>query len=142
MTALTLINLYDNKIGADGAETLAHTLQSMTALTTHGLGGNKIAESTRAVVEDLLVRNKRLRALFLFDARQMLLTLLSPGACGVLWPYFVADVTDGVEAPDDIEELRAVYAAIVKERRLRAAPVTDDAGKGGSHAVKRRRTKR
>jgi hypothetical protein len=33
-----------------------------------------------------------------------------------LWPYFVADVAEGVEAPDDIEELRAVYAAIVEER--------------------------
>jgi hypothetical protein len=71
----------------------------------------------------------------------MLLTLLLSDACGVLWPYFVADVTDGVEAPNDIEELRAVYATILEERRRRADSaarlVTDDADKGGSHAVKR-----
>jgi hypothetical protein len=54
--------------------------------------------------------------LFLYDARQTFLTLVSPDACGILWPYFLADVTDVVEAPDDIEELRAVYAAIVEER--------------------------
>jgi hypothetical protein len=38
-----------------------------------------------------------------------------------LWPYVVGvNVKDGVEAPDNIEELRAVYAGIVEERRRRA----------------------
>jgi hypothetical protein len=85
------------------------------------LDNNAIGGPNRARLSALIARNKHLRHLFLFDARRMLLTLLSPDACGVLWPYFVADVTDGVEAPDDIEELRGVYATILEERRRRDA---------------------
>jgi predicted HTH domain antitoxin len=119
LMALTSLDLRYNEIGANGAEALAPALQGLTALTSLELYGNEIGDDTLVKFDELCTRNERLRCLFLYDARQFLLTLLSPDACGVLWPYVVGvDVNDGIEAPDDTEELQAVYAGIVEERRL------------------------
>jgi hypothetical protein len=96
-----------------------------------------------------MARNKRLRRLFLFDARRMLLSVMCADECGVVWPYLLdSGDTDGIVAPDNVETLRAEFAAVVEERRRRAAAAVDqlrvaaDVNQGGSSAVKRRRTNR
>jgi hypothetical protein len=108
-----------------------------------------IDESELALVDELLARNGRLRHLFLFDARKMLLSLMCADECGVVWPYLLdsADKDVGIVAPNNIETLRAEFAAVVEERRRRAAlaarlVAADDDDEGDSHAVKRRRTNR
>jgi hypothetical protein len=112
--------------------------------------GNRIVASDHARVDKLIARNHRLRHLFIFDARKMLLSLMCSDECGVVWPYLLeGDDLNVISAPDNVESLRAEFAAVVEERRRRAATAarllvaTDgDADKGGSPAVKRRRTKR
>jgi hypothetical protein len=71
---------------------------------------------------DQVAREKRLRHLFLFDARKMLLSLMCADECGVVWPYLLdGDDMDVGAAPDDVETLRAEFADVVKERRRRDA---------------------
>jgi hypothetical protein len=72
--------------------------------------------------DELMARNKRLRCLFLFYARRMLLSVMCADECGVVWPYLLdSGDTDGIQAPDNIETLRAEFAAVVEERGRRAA---------------------
>jgi hypothetical protein len=60
--------------------------------------------------------NERLRQLFLFDARQMLLSLMCADECGVVWPYLLdADDLGFIKAPGEVEPLRAEFAAVVEE---------------------------
>jgi hypothetical protein len=69
-----------------------------------------------------LARNDRLRHLFFFDARQMLLSLMCADECGVVWPYLLDgdDMDVGVSSDINVETLRAEFAAVVEERRRRA----------------------
>jgi hypothetical protein len=95
-----------------------------TSVTNIDLSQNEIDAPGRAIVDELLARNKRPRKMFLFDARQMLLSAMNGCAdeCGVVWPYLLeSGDTDGIVVPDDVETLRAVFAAVVEERRCRAA---------------------
>jgi hypothetical protein len=48
----------------------------------------------------------------------MLLSLTCADECGVVWPYLLGSGdTDGIIAPDNVETLRAEFAAVVEERR-------------------------
>jgi methyl-accepting chemotaxis protein len=68
----------------------------------------------------LVARNRRLRQLFLFDARRMLLSLMCADECSVVWPYLLkSGDTDGEVAPSNLEMIRAEFAAVVEERRRR-----------------------
>jgi predicted signal transduction protein with EAL and GGDEF domain len=87
--------------------------------------------------------------MFIFDARQMLLSVLCADECGVVWPYLLeGDNLAAVKARSVAETLRAEFDVVVEERRRRAAAADrlvaadDDVDEGGSPAVKRRRTKR
>jgi hypothetical protein len=108
----------------------------------------RLDESHIARINELLARIDRLRHLFLFDARKMLISVMCTDWCGVVWPYLLdsADKDVGIVAPNNIETLRAEFAAVVEERRRRAASAARLVGadvddKGGSPVVKRRRTK-
>jgi hypothetical protein len=93
-----------------------------TSLTSIDLAENAIDESKGASVEALIARNKRFRSLFLFDARQMLLSLMCADECGVVWPYLLerVDKDIGIVAPADVETIRAEYLSdVVVERRRR-----------------------
>jgi hypothetical protein len=122
--SVTAIDLCDNRIGNDGVSALADALKVNTSVTFINL--NEIDDSKLAILDDLLDRNERLRRLFLFDARQMLLSVLCADECGVVWPY----VLDGDDADyvaqasncfGEVESFRAEFAAVVEERRRRAA---------------------
>jgi hypothetical protein len=128
---------------------LADALQVNTSLTRIDLAGNAIDKSTCASVKALVARTKRFRSLFLSDARRMLLSLMCSDECGVVWPYLLdADDKDVGVSPDNVETLRAEFAAVVEERRRRAAPainaVTADVDEDDipTRLVKRRRTNR
>jgi hypothetical protein len=145
---LTNINLGSNSIRAEGAVALANALQANTSVANLFLKGNGIDASARALVGAVIARNNRLRYLFLFDARRMLLSLMCVDECGVVWPYWLdADERDVGVSSVNVETLRAEFAAVVEERRRRA-DVTADADeelmltKAASPAVKRRRTNR
>jgi Ran GTPase-activating protein (RanGAP) involved in mRNA processing and transport len=130
-TSLTCIQLASNRIGNKGAAALADGLQVNTSVTTIGLDWNTIDESNRANVNALMARNKRFRSLFLFDARQMLLSLMCADECGVVWPYLLGSGnTDGTVVPDNVDSIRAEFAAVVAERRRRL--------QGGPEAKRRR----
>jgi hypothetical protein len=120
--SLKEIGLISNVIGAEGSLALADTLKVKTSVTSFDLRFNGIDASELAHVDELIARNKRLRHLFLFDARRMLLSLMCADWCGVVWPYLLdGDDADDIEATDNVETLRAEFAAVVEERRLRAA---------------------
>jgi hypothetical protein len=54
----------------------------------------------------------------------MLLSLMCADECGVVWPYLLASGDkDGIVAPDNVEMVRAEFAAVVEERRRRRADV-------------------
>jgi hypothetical protein len=118
---VTQIGLNDNRLGKDGAAALADALEVNTSVSTLELDGNGIDESNRAIVDALVARNKRFRSLFLFDARQMLMSRLCSDEFGVLCKYFIASSAgkDDGAAPDDIESIRVELAAVVNERRRR-----------------------
>jgi hypothetical protein len=117
-TSVTTIDLRGNQIGDAGGAALAEALKLNTSVTEIWLGGNGIDESIIATFGELTTRNKRLRHLFLFDARRMLLSLMCADECGVVWPYLLesGNITDGVAAPNDIDALRATLDSIVVER--------------------------
>jgi hypothetical protein len=86
------------------------------------LDGNAIdIKSNRARFNALVDRNKRLRSLFLFDARKMLLSLMCADECGVVWPYLLEsdELKDGIVAPDNVDALRVELQGVVAERRRR-----------------------
>jgi hypothetical protein len=98
-------------------------LKVNTLLTTIYLEGDAVDEKMCDKVDALTDRNERFRRLFLFDARQMLLSRLRGcgDECGVVWLYFIASNADNDDGavPDDIESIRIDLAAVVDERRRR-----------------------
>jgi hypothetical protein len=90
-------------------------------VTTINLSSYEVGEPNRARLNALIARNKRLRHLFLFDARQMLLSLMCADECGVVWPYLLkVDDKDVGVSSDNVETLRAEYAGVVSERAAAA----------------------
>jgi hypothetical protein len=120
-TSLANINLRCNKIGAKGALALADAFKVNTSLTNINLEDNGIrCKRALALVDEAIARNNRLRHLFLFDAQQMLLSVMCADWCGVVWPYVLAgddDTTHVTVTPDDVETLLAEFSAVVVERR-------------------------
>jgi Ran GTPase-activating protein (RanGAP) involved in mRNA processing and transport len=130
-TSVTTIDLGHNAIGAEGASALVDALKVNTSVTQIDLGDNAIDESNRASVDALIARNKRLRCLFLFDARRMLLSLMCADECGCVWPYLLESYdTDGIVAPDNLDAIRAEFGVVVAERRRRSQ-VTPEAKRRG-----------
>jgi len=98
---------------------LVDALEVNTSVTTIDIDDDD-DEMDCARIDVLLARNRRLRDLFLFDARQMLLSVMCADLCGVLWPYLLeGDDTGGIVAPKNVDEVRAEFAAVVAERRRR-----------------------
>jgi hypothetical protein len=128
--------LFNNDVTTDGASAIAYALEVNASVAQIDLSHNRVDKATLAVIENLLARNKRLRCLFLFEARQMLLSVLCADECGVVWPYLLRemietgeyDENEGIEEPDNIDALRTVYAAVCEERRRR----TNDAETGAA----------
>jgi hypothetical protein len=92
-------------------------------VTSIDLGGNQISAEDASSITALVDRNTRLRHLFLFDARQMLLSLMCADECGVVWPYLLdGDDVDLMKASSCKDEalIRAEFAVVVEERRCRA----------------------
>jgi hypothetical protein len=117
---VTRISLLDSGIGPNAASAFADALKVNTSVTSIVLGHNAIDAASVAVVDELLARNKRLRCLLLYDARKMLLSVLCADECGVVWPYLLGGGdTDGIVAPDNLNEVRAEFAAVVAERATR-----------------------
>jgi hypothetical protein len=116
--SVTTIDLSSNYISDEGAAALADALKMNTSVTFIYLSSNNIDESILATIRELINRNKRLRHLFLFNARRMLLSVMRADECGVVWPYILesGNITDGIAAPDDIDALRATHDSIVVER--------------------------
>jgi hypothetical protein len=148
-TSITTINLRNNSIGAEGEKAIADALKVNTSVTRLYIDNTRdAAASARAYAR--VERNRRLRRLFLFDARQMLLSVLCADECGVVWPYLLeGDDLDYVAQASncfgDFTSVRTEYAVVVEERRRRAAvavldQTSDDNVDGGSVVVKRRRT--
>jgi hypothetical protein len=123
-----------------------------TSVTSIDLDFNQVGAEVATSIDALTARNNRLRHLFLFDARQMLLSVLCADECGVVWPYLLAaaDVRYVAQASNcfgNVASLRSEFAIVVEERRRRAAAPTvrsgvDNVDKGDSRAAKRRRTNR
>jgi hypothetical protein len=113
-TSVTTIFLNNNQISDEGATALANALTVNTSVTTIGLGGNGVDKSIIAMIN----RSIHLRPLFIYDARQMLLSLMCADECGVVWPYLLGRGNKNVAVPDDIDELRATFAFIVAARQL------------------------
>jgi hypothetical protein len=118
-TSVNSINLGSNGIGDMGALALADALEVNMSVTGIDIDQYDDIDMSifRAPFYELMARNKRLRHLFLFDARHMLLSVLCADECGAVWPYlFDSDDADGIEAPANIETLRAEFAAVVARR--------------------------
>jgi hypothetical protein len=52
----------------------------------------------------------------------MMISAMCSDWCGVVWPYYALesdDIEDGKVAPDDVEAVRAEFAAVVEDRRRR-----------------------
>jgi hypothetical protein len=94
-----------------------------TSVTKIQLDKNTISASDRAHVDKLMARNNRLRHLFIFDARKMLLPLMCADDCGVVWPDLLeGDDLNVIAAPHEyVKTLCVKFAAVVEERRRRAA---------------------
>jgi hypothetical protein len=142
-SSVIILNLGYNAIGAEGASAIADALKVDTSVTNIDLIGTGVRHLDELSIQALIDRNQRLRHLFLFDARQMLLSVLCADECGVVWPYVLeGDDLDVIKASRKITKYRAEFAAVVEERRRRAAAarrlVADEvAGKGDSRAAKR-----
>jgi hypothetical protein len=135
------IDLSGNTIGDEGASALADALKVNTSATSINLDDNTIAADNVASVKELLDRNARFRRSFLFDARQMLLSLMCADECGVVWPYLLeSGDKDGVVVPDNIEALRAELQGVVAERRRRLQVAPGVAARD-ARAAKRQRTR-
>jgi hypothetical protein len=90
-----------------------------TSVTTIGIGDNQIIDTSVSMITEFASRNERLQQLFLFDARQMLLSVMCADECGVVWPYLLGiGNTDGIAVPDNVEALRAAFASIVAARQV------------------------
>jgi hypothetical protein len=114
-----------------------------TSLMYIGLDDNTVAADGVANIKELVDRNARFRRLFLFDARQMLLSLMGGCAdeCNVVWPYLLGSGDkDGIIEPDNIEAVRAEFAGVVAERRRRLQVAPGVAARD-TRAAKRQRTR-
>jgi hypothetical protein len=80
---VTTIGLSNNHIGGKGATALAEALKLNTSVTAMHLHFNQIG-NVASTVNLLTDRNARLKRLFLFDARRMLLSLMCADECGVV----------------------------------------------------------
>jgi hypothetical protein len=153
-TLLRVIDRRYNMIGFKGASALVDALKVNTTITQLFLDFNGInVNVVMASVDELIARNRRLRRLFLVDARQMLLSVLCADECGAVWSYLL-DNDDAVYLAQpsncfgDFESVRAEFAIVVEKRRRRAAAAllekTADGNvdASGSPVVKRRRTNR
>jgi hypothetical protein len=90
------------------------------SVTIINLAYNGIGKLNLVRVDALISRNKRLRSLFLFDARQMLLSLMCADECGVVWPYLPeSGDTDGKVVPDNVDAIRVEFEGVLAERRRR-----------------------
>jgi hypothetical protein len=90
-----------------------------TSVIRIDLTGNAIDDFNCASVDKVIARNQHLRSLFLFYARQMLLSLMCDDSCGAVSSYlFESGDTNGIVAPNNIEKIRAEFAD-VKVRRLK-----------------------
>jgi Ran GTPase-activating protein (RanGAP) involved in mRNA processing and transport len=155
-TSVTSINLSLNRIGVRGASELADALKANTSVTNVDLSHNYFTdkapskfvdalkvntslttinlENTHidskrklAFINEAIARNNRLRHLFLFDARQMLLSVRCADECGVVWPYLLNDDDKYFSiSSDNVETLRAEFSAVVDERRRRAIAVVEE----------------
>jgi hypothetical protein len=146
--SLTKIDLSYNGIGNEGAVVLIDALQVNTSLTCIDLDNNAIGESNRASFNALISRNKRLRSLFLFDARHMLLSLMCADECGVVWPYLLkSGDTDGVFVPDNVDTIRAELLVLLRSVDVAALPPPDNrqvspgVAERDARAAKRQRTR-
>jgi hypothetical protein len=121
-SSVTSIELNFSMTSDAGASALVNALKVNTSLTEIDLSFNEIAASHIADVDELIARNVRLRHLFLFDARQMLLSVMCADECGVVWPYLLdGDDLGFIKAPGNVKALRTEFAAVVEERRRCAA---------------------
>jgi hypothetical protein len=121
-TSVTTIWLHNNAIGDAGASALADALKVNTSVTSLylDLDGDTIAAKRLASIHELIDRNARLRRLFLFDARRMLLSLMCADECGVVWPYLLKrGDTDGTVVPDNVK--RCVPSSLLSLRSVAAA---------------------
>jgi Ran GTPase-activating protein (RanGAP) involved in mRNA processing and transport len=119
-TTVTRINISSNVIGAEGATALADALKVNMSVTTINLRSNGISKSNGVSFDALVARNKRLRCMFLFDARRMLLSLMCADECGVVWPYLLkSGDTDSKVAPDNVDAIRTEFEGVLAERRNR-----------------------
>jgi hypothetical protein len=78
-----------------------------------------IDDSIRDSIDALLDRNERLRSLFLFDARQMLLSLMCADECGVVWSCLLESRAD---------DLRLIFLFDVREILLSTELCDDECG--------------
>jgi hypothetical protein len=127
---VTTIDLRNTSIGDEGASALADALMVNTSVTCIDLDDNQIDAEFHVSIMKLLDRNARFRCLFLFDARQMLLSLMGGCAdeCSVVWPYLLeSDDEDGMIKPNNIKGVRAKFAGVVAERRRRMQAVSGEA---------------
>jgi hypothetical protein len=115
-----------------------------------GFGGAEYGTEVVSSIKALTARNRRFRHLFLYDARQKLLSLTCADECGVVWPYLlVGDDLDTMKvAPDNVATIRTEFVAVVEERHLRAAAAVRliaadvDDTVGSTRTVNRRRLSR
>jgi hypothetical protein len=102
-----------------------------TSVTQFYLGYNGMDAADSAHLDELIARNNRLRQLFLFDARRMLLSLMCADECGVVWPYLLDGddleyVTQASNCFGNVESIRAEFSLVVEERRRRAVTAQRD----------------
>jgi hypothetical protein len=96
------IDLSESFLGAGGELAFVEALKVNTSVTQIDFDEDRDCKGHVKVVE-LLARNRRLRHLFLFDARQMLLSVLCAEESGVVWPYVLNDDHIDKEMEDGIE---------------------------------------
>jgi hypothetical protein len=126
---VTKINLCDNIFGDEGASALAKVMKVNTSVTAINVVSSKqairVTQSLLDKLNELVARNQRLRLLFLSDARQMLLSVMCIDEGGVVLSFLPDDSTraDLIAATgNNVDTLRAEFAAVVAERRRRATP--------------------
>jgi hypothetical protein len=129
LPSLQTLLINDMELEQVDVRALAYELEVCSSVTQVKFDGWRVESKfvpERKVLSKLLARNRRFRNVYLFDARQLLLSKLSPDAVGVLWPYFAGkhDSDNGKVEPANAETLRAEYADIAEER-VRCAGMHD-----------------
>jgi ferredoxin len=107
-----------------------------TSVTTIELDKNAIGKSYRVFIDAVVARNTQLRCRFLYDAaQQMLLSVLDPDECIVVWTCLLK-IDDGFVVPDDAETIHAKSSDAVGAERRRAAKAAKKAAKAAAHTAK------